>query len=291
MSGRASRAPGSRPARTGAVTQWGRSMGRKRCCLPAYWRCWPPCPAPRWPGPTRCARSRVRERAPAGDAAGRNRRARARARGRRRLPPPCTARPMRARGPRRGVRRYADPASRTAIIAGTTRSAHRLYRGRARIDTTGVAGAWEAYSLQVVERPEPGIDRALVVVGADRRGTAFGLYELCAASASPLDLVGGCAAAAASSCVRRAGTLHRRAEGEYRGIFINDEEPALGGWTRTFGGTNHRFYERVPADPAPQGQLPVAGDVAAARVMRTIRATENSPTSTAWSSPPATTSR
>lgn len=32
----------------------------------------------------------------------------------------------------------------------------------------------------------------------------------------------------------------------YRGIFLNDEEPSLGGWARmTFGGFNHKFYEKV----------------------------------------------
>ncbi len=33
---------------------------------------------------------------------------------------------------------------------------------------------------------------------------------------------------------------------KYRGIFLNDEAPALSGWARaTFGGFNHRFYEKV----------------------------------------------
>jgi hypothetical protein len=33
---------------------------------------------------------------------------------------------------------------------------------------------------------------------------------------------------------------------KYRGIFLNDEAPALSGWTKEkFGGFNHRFYEKV----------------------------------------------
>ena len=32
----------------------------------------------------------------------------------------------------------------------------------------------------------------------------------------------------------------------YRGIFLNDEDPALGGWIKaTYGKPDHRFYERV----------------------------------------------
>ncbi len=53
--------------------------------------------------------------------------------------------------------------------------------------------------------------------------------------------------------VRHAANLYvapgRRVEApavHYRGIFINDEDPALGGWAKkTFGGVNHRFYEHV----------------------------------------------
>ena len=33
---------------------------------------------------------------------------------------------------------------------------------------------------------------------------------------------------------------------KYRGIFLNDEAPALTGWVHEkFGGFNHRFYEKV----------------------------------------------
>jgi len=33
---------------------------------------------------------------------------------------------------------------------------------------------------------------------------------------------------------------------KYRGIFINDEAPALSGWSKEkFGGFNHQFYEKV----------------------------------------------
>ena len=50
---------------------------------------------------------------------------------------------------------------------------------------------------------------------------------------------------------------------KYRGIFLNDEAPALSGWAQ---GEVRRHQPQVlreglRADPAPQGQLPVAGDV------------------------------
>jgi hypothetical protein len=112
----------------------------------------------------------------------------------------------------------------------------------------GIAGRREAFLLAVVDRPMPGLDRALVIAGSDRRGTIFGVYDLSArigvspwywwADVPPerhpdLYILPGRHA--------DAGPLVR-----YRGIFINDEAPALSGWAHErFGGFDHRFYERV----------------------------------------------
>jgi len=47
-----------------------------------------------------------------------------------------------------------------------------------KLDATGVRGEWESYVLQVVKNPLPGVERALVIAGSDRRGTIYGIYEL-----------------------------------------------------------------------------------------------------------------
>src|SRR4051812_17432947 len=65
------------------------------------------------------------------------------------------------------------PNEGPAVIVGTIgKSAlvDRLVRER-KIDTSGVANRWETYLLQVVDRPLPGVDRALVIAGSDKRGT------------------------------------------------------------------------------------------------------------------------
>ncbi|WP_028916823.1 glycosyl hydrolase 115 family protein [Pseudoxanthomonas sp. J35] len=141
------------------------------------------------------------------------------------------------------------PSPRMAVIAGTLgRSARidRIVRDKG-IDTSGVAGTWEAYLLKVVEHPEPGIDRALLVAGADRRGTAFGLYELSRRiGVSPWTWWADVPPPRKASLHVAPGRFVDAPKVRYRGIFINDEDPALGGWSKaTFGGTNHRFYERV----------------------------------------------
>ncbi len=145
----------------------------------------------------------------------------------------------------------ADPkAPRIAIIAGTlghSARIDRIVRDRA-IDTTGVAGTWEAYLLQVVDKPEPGIDRALLVVGADRRGTAFGLYELSRrVGVSPWTWWADVPAPRQANLYVAPGRFVDAPKVKYRGIFINDEDPALGGWLKAhYGGVaDHRFYERV----------------------------------------------
>lgn len=145
----------------------------------------------------------------------------------------------------------ADGAANSgmAVIAGTlghSARIDRIVRDRA-IDTTGVAGTWEAYLLQVVDDPEPGIDRALLVVGADRRGTAFGLYELSRRiGVSPWTWWADVPPPVRPTLHVAPGRFVDAPKVRYRGIFINDEEPALGGWIRaTYGGPNHEFYERV----------------------------------------------
>ncbi len=142
------------------------------------------------------------------------------------------------------------PASREIVIIGTLGKnplIDRLAMQR-KIDVKGIEGKWEAYIVQVVEKPFAHVDRALVIVGSDKRGTVFGAYDLSGKmGVSPWYWW-------ADVPVRRQPNLFvrpgRYTQGEpvvkYRGIFINDEAPALSGWaTEKFGGFNHLFYERV----------------------------------------------
>jgi alpha-glucuronidase len=47
-----------------------------------------------------------------------------------------------------------------------------------KLRTDSVVGKWEAFTLQVVDHPMPGVDRALVIAGSDKRGTIYGIYDL-----------------------------------------------------------------------------------------------------------------
>jgi hypothetical protein len=116
-----------------------------------------------------------------------------------------------------------------------------------RIDVAGLAGQWEGFRQIVVDRPLPGIARALVIVGADRRGAAFGAYDLSEKiGVSPWAWWADVPIAHRANLYLTAGARADAPRVRYRGIFINDEEPAFGTWARRkFGGVNARAYAQV----------------------------------------------
>ncbi|MDU0369037.1 glycosyl hydrolase 115 family protein [Hymenobacter endophyticus] len=142
------------------------------------------------------------------------------------------------------------PSGKEAVLIGTIGKSP-LIDGlvqAGKLDVAGVAGKWEAFVLQVVEKPLPGVERALVIAGSDKRGTIFGIYDLSQQmGVSPWYWW-------ADVPTKPQQTLHvaagRHTQGEpkvkYRGIFLNDEAPALTGWAKEkFGGINSKMYVHV----------------------------------------------
>ena len=117
-----------------------------------------------------------------------------------------------------------------------------------KLDVSGVAGKWESTVIQVVEKPMPGVPRALVIAGSDRRGTIFGIYDLSEQiGVSPWYWWADVPVRHRDALYVAAGRyVHGEPTVKYRGIFLNDEAPALSGWVNaTYGGYNHKFYEKV----------------------------------------------
>ena len=116
------------------------------------------------------------------------------------------------------------------------------------INSTDLSGKREKFIIQTVQQPFEGIDEALVIAGSDKRGTIYGIYELSRQiGVSPWYYWADVPARKSKNIYIKRG-IYTAGEPavEYRGIFINDEEPALGNWVRaTFGGFNHLFYEKV----------------------------------------------
>lgn len=109
-------------------------------------------------------------------------------------------------------------------------------------------GQWEAFRIQTLTNPIQGVNRALLITGSDKRGTAYGVTELSRQlGVSPWYWWADVPVKKKSSVFIRKGTYDYGSPSvKYRGIFINDEAPAFSGWTKEkFGGFNHRVYEKV----------------------------------------------
>ncbi|MXV51839.1 glycosyhydrolase [Pedobacter sp. HMF7647] len=109
-------------------------------------------------------------------------------------------------------------------------------------------GKWEAYQLQNIKLNSNGISNALIIAGEDRRGTAYGVFDLSREiGVSPWYWWADVPVKKSERLFVKAGLNQTNApKVKYRGIFLNDEAPALSGWSKEkFGGFNHLFYEKV----------------------------------------------
>jgi len=87
-----------------------------------------------------------------------------------------------------------------------------------------------------------------VICGSDRRGTAYGVFELSKQmGVSPWYWWADVPVKKKASLYVKSGMLITDApKVKYRGIFINDEAPAFSGWTKEkFGVVNHHVYEKI----------------------------------------------
>jgi hypothetical protein len=117
-----------------------------------------------------------------------------------------------------------------------------------KLDVSQVRGKWEASVTQTIDKPLPGVARALVIAGSDKRGTIYGIYELSAQlGVSPWHWWADVPVVRHATVAVRPGTyLINEPAVKYRGIFINDEAPAFSGWVKEkFGGANHQAYEHM----------------------------------------------
>ncbi len=111
---------------------------------------------------------------------------------------------------------------------------------RGKLDVRAVRGGWEASVTQVV-------GDTLVVAGADKRGTIYALYDLSeSAGVSPWNGWADVPVKRHDAVYVTGRSVAKPPVVKYRGIFLNDEAPALSNWVyANFGNYDHRFYERV----------------------------------------------
>lgn len=160
----------------------------------------------------------------------------------------------RVTGRRAAVRNEPIGLSRPVVLIGTLGHAPALDAlvAAGRLDVTRMRGQWETSLLATVRDPLPGVRLGLVVAGSDRRGTAYGVYELSQAiGVSPWHWW-------ADVTPERKRRLYVTPEARqlgppsvrYRGVFLNDEDWGLQPWAaKTFepetGDIGPRTYAKV----------------------------------------------
>ena len=120
------------------------------------------------------------------------------------------------------------------VIAGSITGSRLIQQliATKKIDIADVAGQWESCLIQVVENPLPGVRRALVVAGSDRRGTAYGLLEISRQlGVSPWYYFADVPPKKKTAVAIRPGRYVQASPSvKYRGIFLNDEMWGLRPW-------------------------------------------------------------
>lgn len=142
------------------------------------------------------------------------------------------------------------PPTENCVLVGTLGHSGLIDRlvAAGKVDVFAIRGRWEASLTQIVENPVPGVARALVIVGSDKRGTIFGIYDLSEQiGVSPWYWWADVPIPHRTALfVQRGPQIRDQPAVKYRGIFLNDEAPALTGWvTEKFGTYNRQFYSHV----------------------------------------------
>ncbi|MFF5436855.1 glycosyl hydrolase 115 family protein [Streptomyces achromogenes] len=138
---------------------------------------------------------------------------------------------------------------RSPLIDGLIRSG--------KLDVSGVRGKWETSLQTVVDHPMPGVERAFVIAGSDPRGTIFGAYDVSyGIGVSPWHWWDDVPPTRRKHVWVKPGRFTQGTPVvKYRGVFINDENPALGTWAPAYFGSgkapgfpngfNADFYAKV----------------------------------------------
>jgi len=143
-------------------------------------------------------------------------------------------------------------SSGPVIIAGTIGKSTLIDSlvSAGKLDVSSINGQWEAFQTQIVANPMAGLASALVIAGSDKRGTIYGIYDISEQiGVSPWYWFADVATTQQTNIY--ALDVHKVQASpsvKYRGIFLNDEQPALTNWVKEkYGGVGYvsGFYSRV----------------------------------------------
>ncbi|HEX2922117.1 MAG TPA: glycosyl hydrolase 115 family protein [Bacteroidales bacterium] len=117
-----------------------------------------------------------------------------------------------------------------------------------KIKIESLVGQWEKFMIQTIDKPFPGVKRALIILGSDRRGAAYGVFTLSEKmGVSPWYWWADVPVEKHEEIfIENCSYISKAPAVKYRGVFINDESPAFRNWAKeNFGGINHKCYEKI----------------------------------------------
>ena len=147
------------------------------------------------------------------------------------------------------IQEVADVSGQVIIVGSIDKSSliQHLTNSK-KFKTDDLEGKWEKFVITSVPKPLAGLDNALVIAGSDKRGTIFGMFELSRQIGVSPWYWWADAPIIKNSSIYIISGRHTKGEPDvkYRGIFINDEAPALTGWVgEKFGEFGADFYAKV----------------------------------------------
>lgn len=144
-----------------------------------------------------------------------------------------------------------NPNNDRLIIIGTLDSKFiKTIFDKNKIDSKQLEDKNEKYIMTVIANPIEGVNEALIIAGRDKRGAIYGIYELSEQmGVSPwYDWADVPVMTQNNLSIAKGVYTAGEPAVKYRGIFLNDEAPALTTWVLNTFGTkygDHRFYSRV----------------------------------------------
>lgn len=146
----------------------------------------------------------------------------------------------------------ASKLSGTVVLMGSIGNNDKIDNLIAKgiIDVSPIKGKRECYRIQVVKKPFAGVEKAIVVVGSDKRGAFYGIYHISdLIGVSPWYFMADVTPVKQKQLILPINdleTVSKEPSVKYRGIFLNDEAPSLSSWVqKTYGNYNEKFYQQM----------------------------------------------
>ena len=130
-------------------------------------------------------------------------------------------------------------AGKNVVVIGTIQKSKLIKNlvEKGKIDISPIENSWERYIIKTIDKPYPGVEKALVIAGSDRRGAAYGLLSVSERiGVSPWYWWADVPVKKQKNLVLDIPDfISQTPSVRYRGIFLNDEDWGLTPWaSKTF---------------------------------------------------------